>query len=111
MSNKIQKLMALITVLSIAVPLSVFALPSTPTTIAILHTNDFHGQMEAAGSNPGIARVAAAVNAVRAAVGSNKVLLVDAGDSMQGSLLSNLQKGEPTIAAFNAMGYNAGDRR
>jgi 2',3'-cyclic-nucleotide 2'-phosphodiesterase (5'-nucleotidase family) len=98
--------MALITVLSIAVPLSVFALPSTPTTITVLHTNDFHGQLEALASNPGIARVAAVVNSVRAAVGANKVLLVDSGDSMQGSLLSNLQKGVPAVAAFNAMGYN-----
>jgi 2',3'-cyclic-nucleotide 2'-phosphodiesterase (5'-nucleotidase family) len=106
MSNKIQKLMALITVLSMAGPLSVFALPSSPTTITILHTNDFHGQVEASGSNPGIARVAAAVNSVRAAVGSNKVLLVDAGDSMQGSLLSNVQKGVPVVHAFNTMGYN-----
>ncbi len=107
MSNKIHKLMALITVLSMALPLSVFALPSSPTTITILHTNDFHGQLEASGSNPGIARVAAAVNTVRAAVGSGNVLLVDAGDSMQGSLLSNIQKGVPTIATFNAMGYTA----
>ena len=98
--------MVLITVLSTALPLSAFALPSSPTTITILHTNDFHGQLEASGSNPGIARVAAAVNTVRAAVGSNKVLLVDAGDSMQGSLISNLQKGVPAVAAFNAMGYN-----
>ena len=39
------------------------------------------------------------------------VLLVDAGDEMQGSLLSNLGmaptgKGIPTIATYNAMGYN-----
>jgi 2',3'-cyclic-nucleotide 2'-phosphodiesterase (5'-nucleotidase family) len=33
-------------------------------------------------------------------------LLVDGGDEMQGSLLSNLQKGVPTIAAFNATGYD-----
>ena len=38
--------------------------------------------------------------------------LVDAGDEMQGSLLSNLGdgtstgKGIPTIATYNAMGYN-----
>jgi 2',3'-cyclic-nucleotide 2'-phosphodiesterase (5'-nucleotidase family) len=106
MSKKIQQLIVLISVLSTVMPLSAFALPSVPTTITILHTNDFHGQLEASGSNPGIARVAAAVNNLRAAVGSNKVLLVDAGDSMQGSLLSNVQKGVPAVHAFNAMGYN-----
>ncbi len=83
------------------------AAPASPVTFTILHTNDFHGQLEASGSNPGMARVATAVNDVRTAVGADNVLLVDAGDEMQGSLLSNLQKGAPTIAAFNAMGYAA----
>ena len=52
------------------------------------------------------------VNGVRTAVGADNVLLVDAGDEMQGSLLSNLGdgtatgKGIPTIATYNAMGYN-----
>jgi 2',3'-cyclic-nucleotide 2'-phosphodiesterase/3'-nucleotidase len=77
-----------------------------------LHTNDFHGQLESSGSNPGIARVATIVNDVRTALGDSNVLLVDAGDEMQGSLLSNLGdgtatgKGLPTIAAFNAMSYD-----
>jgi len=77
-----------------------------PISFTILHTNDFHGQLEASGSNPGMARVATVVNGVRSSVGAANTLLVDAGDEMQGSLLSNLQKGLPTIATFNAMGYN-----
>lgn len=79
---------------------------ASPVGFTILHTNDFHGQLEASGSNPGMARVAAVVNGVRTEVGAGNVLLVDAGDEMQGSLLSNLQKGVPTIATFNAMGYD-----
>ncbi|MBI5963341.1 MAG: 5'-nucleotidase C-terminal domain-containing protein [Chloroflexi bacterium] len=88
------------------------AVPSTPVTFTILHTNDFHGQLEPSGSNPGMARVSNFVNGVRTAVGAGNVLLVDDGDEMQGSLLSNLGdgtatgKGIPTIATFNAMGYN-----
>ena len=95
------------------------AVPLTPTraagplTFTILHTNDFHGQLEevladspGTSSNPGMARVATIVNNVRAAVGADKVLLVDGGDEMQGSLLSNLQKGLPTIDVFKKMGYN-----
>ncbi|MEW6059163.1 MAG: 5'-nucleotidase C-terminal domain-containing protein [Actinomycetota bacterium] len=78
-----------------------------PITFTILHTNDFHGQLQPSGSNPGMARVAAVVNGVRSSVGGENVLLVDGGDEMQGSLLSNLQKGAPTIGTFNAMGYNA----
>ncbi|MBI5933252.1 MAG: 5'-nucleotidase C-terminal domain-containing protein [Chloroflexi bacterium] len=87
------------------------AAPTVPVTFTILHTNDFHGNLEwksgGSSSNPGSARVAAVVNGVRTAVGSDKVLLLDAGDEMQGSLLSNLQKGKPTIAVYNAMGYAA----
>jgi 2',3'-cyclic-nucleotide 2'-phosphodiesterase (5'-nucleotidase family) len=92
--------------------------PAVPVTFTILHTNDFHGQLEASStdatkaSNPGAARVSNVVNLIRTAKGAANVLLVDAGDEMQGSLLSNLGdgtatgKGLPTIAAFNAMGYN-----
>ena len=44
---------------------------------------------------------------MRTAVGAGNVLLVDAGDEMQGSLLSNIWQGEPVIAAYNLMGYDA----
>ncbi len=94
------------------------AAPAAPVSFTILHTNDFHGQLQAADpdpnkiSTPGMARTARVINAIRAAKGADNVLLVDAGDEMQGSLLSNLGdgtaggKGIPTIATFNAMGYN-----
>jgi 2',3'-cyclic-nucleotide 2'-phosphodiesterase (5'-nucleotidase family) len=93
--------------------------PSAPVTFTILHTNDFHGQLEPANadpnkiSTPGMARTAKVINDIRAAntaVGRS-TLLVDAGDEMQGSLLSNLGdgtatgKGIPTIATYNAMNY------
>jgi 2',3'-cyclic-nucleotide 2'-phosphodiesterase (5'-nucleotidase family) len=94
------------------------AAPASPVSFTILHTNDFHGQLEASSStptsasNPGSARIAAVVNEVRTAKGDANVLLVDAGDQMQGSLLSNLGdgtptgKGAPTVGTFNAMGYD-----
>ena len=72
------------------------AAPAVPVSFTILHTNDFHGQLEPSGSNPGSARVATYVNGVRTALGASNVLLVDAGDEMQGSLLSNLGDGTPT---------------
>ena len=83
-----------------------FPAPAVPVTFSILHTNDFHGQMEPVASNPGSARVAQVVNDIRTSAGASNVLLVDAGDQMQGSLLSNLQNGEPVIATYNSMGYN-----
>ncbi len=73
----------------------------------ILHTNDFHGNLEPAGSNPGAARVAQKITDVRTAVGEDNVLLFDAGDIMQGTLLSNLQKGLPTIDYYRTIGYDA----
>lgn len=115
MTNKLYKVIALLMVMVIAVPLTVSAkpgynspqqLPPIPVTFTILHTNDFHGQLEPSGSNPGMARVATYVNSVRTALGDSNVLLVDAGDEMQGSLLSNIQQGLPTIATFNAMSYD-----
>jgi 2',3'-cyclic-nucleotide 2'-phosphodiesterase (5'-nucleotidase family) len=115
MSIKIRILFVLTLIFSLAVPASVAAtpanLPPAPTTITILHTNDFHGNLEqnsgGSSSNPGMARVAKVINDVRSLVGPANVLLLDAGDEMQGSLLSNIYKGEPTIAVFNAMGYAA----
>ena len=113
MMKRAIKLLGLIMILSLAIsitasikPVDSVAQAAGTVSFTILHTNDFHGQLQASGSNPGLARVAAVVNGVRSSVGIANVLLVDAGDEMQGSLLSNLQKGLPTIAAFNAMGYN-----
>jgi 2',3'-cyclic-nucleotide 2'-phosphodiesterase (5'-nucleotidase family) len=94
------------------------AAPASPVTFTILHTNDFHGQLEAANadpnkiSTPGMARTAKVINDIRTVKGAENVLLVDAGDEMQGSLLSNLGngtatgKGAPTIAIYNAMHYD-----
>ena len=109
MSRKLYILFAVFLVLCMAIPAASpigTARAAGPISFTILHTNDFHGQLEASGSNPGMAREATIVNDVRTAVGATNVLLVDGGDEMQGSLLSNLQKGSPVIATFNAMGYN-----
>jgi 2',3'-cyclic-nucleotide 2'-phosphodiesterase/3'-nucleotidase len=107
-------IVALFSLFATAVQAAPPAAPAVPVTFTILHTNDFHGQLDSSlsASNPGSARVATIINGVRASVGAANVLLADVGDEMQGSLLSNLGdgtatgKGIPTIAAYNAMGYN-----
>ena len=83
----------------------VVATPATaaPVTFTVMHTNDFHGNLEPAGSNPGAARVADVVEDVRTAVGDANTLLLDAGDFMQGTLLSNLQQGLPTVDYYRDM--------
>jgi uncharacterized repeat protein (TIGR01451 family) len=80
--------------------------PSDVVTVTVLHTNDFHGNLQPAGSNPGSARVADVINDVRASVGVTNVALFDAGDIMQSTLLSNLFHGESTIDVYNLMGYD-----
>ncbi len=106
-SSSSYKLLIWGVVLAIGIPTTALGSPpAVATTFTLLHTNDVHGQLQPSGSNPGMARVANQVDGIRTAVGTQNVLLVDTGDAMQGSLLSNLLKGEPTIAVFNAMGYN-----
>ncbi len=87
-------------------PAGLLAPRAAPLSFTILHTNDFHGQLEPSGSNPGAARLAAEASAIRASARGD-VLLVDAGDEMQGSLLSNLHRGATTIDALDAMAYDA----
>ncbi len=47
-------LILLFSLFSQAVAAAPYTAPSVPVTFTILHTNDFHGQLEASGSNPGI---------------------------------------------------------
>ena len=59
MATKFFKILALVVILSMAIPIQVFAqpmaAPAAPVTFTILHTNDFHGQLEVhPGSNPGM---------------------------------------------------------
>jgi 5'-nucleotidase / UDP-sugar diphosphatase len=93
-------------------PVSVRSLgPDAVATITILHTNDVHGNMEpveaappTGSPYPGLARLAKTIkdNSV-----AGSTLIFDGGDIMQGSLLSNINKGEPTIDVFNFIGYDA----
>lgn len=106
---KVRVFVALAGLFGLAVPVTGVqpAAAAAPITFTVLHTNDFHGNLEPSGSNPGAARVAAKINGVRAAVGADNVLVFDAGDMMQGSLLSNVQKGVPVIDDYRTIGYDA----
>src|SRR3974377_276211 len=104
------KLLHFVVILALALSLVPFCVPAqagSSISFPILHTNDVHGQLEKSGSNPGLPSVAYQVTQQQVAVGgAQNTILVDAGDEMQGSLLSNLYHGESTIAAFNAMKYD-----
>ena len=77
-------------------------------TVKLIAFNDFHGNIEAAGSNPGVARLATVINGLRAANPLHAV--VSAGDMIGASpLVSALFHDEPTIEAMNrlAIDFNA----
>jgi 2',3'-cyclic-nucleotide 2'-phosphodiesterase / 3'-nucleotidase / 5'-nucleotidase len=85
--------------------------------LTVLHTTDLHGALtdwDYLGDRPaprGLARVATMVRRVRAEGGP--VLLLDAGDAMQGSPLETVwrrgfsQGTEPMMTAMTRMGYDA----
>jgi 5'-nucleotidase len=80
------------------------------TLITILHTNDQHSQIDPLPTNDryagkgGVARRATLVKQIRKE--NANTLLVDAGDSFQGTPYFNLYKGEVEYKAMSAVGYD-----
>jgi len=81
--------------------------------LAVLATNDFHGALLPAtpawaGGDTigGAANVAAYVRAVEARH-PGRVLHLDGGDVMQGTVISNLTAGRSTVEVFDALGVDA----
>lgn len=73
--------------------------------LVILHTNDTHSQIEPDRHDMGgIVRRKVLVDSVRGV--HDNVLLVDAGDAVQGSLYYTLFSGETERKLMNAMGYD-----
>ena len=81
--------------------------------LTLLHFNDFHGQLgpepsdAGRGARGGIARLATAVARVRAEDPPRPVVLLFAGDLLQGTLTSSLFLGIPDITLFGRMGVDA----
>jgi len=104
--------------------LSMAAPVAAETTLHILHINDLHSRIQpinrfdstcnaeddAAGECfGGVARVATAINTLRdelTAAGENVVVL-DAGDQFQGSLMYTTYKGDVEAEMMNAIGFDA----
>jgi 5'-nucleotidase len=77
--------------------------------VTLLHTNDTHSRMEPFDSGPfkgraGVARRASLIKRVRAEAAT---VVVDAGDTFQGTPWFNTFKGEVDIRAMNLLGYDA----
>jgi 5'-nucleotidase len=87
---------------------------SEPLRITIVGTNDVHGWVAAQKARfprgdivyGGAATFAAYVKVLRDQ-NPDGVIVVDAGDLFQGTLISNLTEGSVVIEAFNQIGYDA----
>ena len=98
----------LISLLFLSISFSTYA----QKEIVILHTNDTHSRIEplpetdryAAGKG-GVERRIRYIEQVRKA--HDNVLLLDAGDFLQGTPYFNLFKGQVEVEAMNMMGYDA----
>ena len=75
------------------------------TKLVILHTNDMHGYMQASDSCLGIGAIAQLKEDYEKQ--GYDVLLMDAGDYLQGSAFANLTQGESVVEVMNAAGYDA----
>ena len=90
-------------------------------TLHIIHTNDLHSRIEpisafdstcgaeanAAGECfGGVARVITQINALREELAGENVIVVDAGDQYQGSLMYTTYKGEVEAEFMNVIGYD-----
>jgi 5'-nucleotidase len=82
------------------------AAPAEPIHLTLLGTNDVHGWVNGKDGQGGVAILSTYVKKVRAE-NPGGVLLLDAGDLFQGTLVSNLSEGQVVIDAFNAIGYDA----
>jgi 5'-nucleotidase len=83
--------------------------PSPSLILSIVGTNDLHGNFLPNNGQGGLALLGAYLRnlrVVRSADGGGVVLL-DAGDTFQGGIESNLSEGAVVVDAFNALGYTA----
>lgn len=78
-------------------------------TLSIFGTNDLHGAVFPRNGRGGLALLGGYLNNLRAARAADggAVLLLDAGDTFQGSVESNLSQGALVVDAYNALGYTA----
>jgi 2',3'-cyclic-nucleotide 2'-phosphodiesterase/3'-nucleotidase len=102
--------------------------PGTPVKLTIMGTTDLHGSVfnwnyfknaeydDSAGNDIGLAKVATLVEAVRSQRGRDHTLMIDAGDTIEGTPLAYyfariapITEGNvhPMAAAMNHIGYDA----
>jgi len=112
MVNKNKKVLSII--LSFVLILGIVIVPTDvlaaePLQITIVHVNDVHGRLSMSESaNPkeiGLGRIQTKVEELKAA--NPNLLLVNAGDTMHGTVDVNLSRGQIMVDLMNKMGFDA----
>ncbi len=108
-----KKLLTLLFGLMLALGLATTSLAAEKGDVVILYTNDVHcGVDQSVDSetnevtNIGYAGVAAYKKDLEAQLGEENVLLVDAGDAIQGEAIGTLSKGDYLVEIMNYLGYD-----
>jgi 5'-nucleotidase len=93
----------------LSMSLSGFVARPETTIVSIVGTTDVHGNVFPHDGRGGLAIFGGYINNLRAARAADggAVLLVDAGDTFQGGVESNLSEGALVVDAYNALGYSA----
>ena len=93
-------------IFSLALTATGAVINAAPESLVILHTNDTHSIIDPtdADNRGGVGRRKALIDSVRSA--QPNVLVIDAGDVVQGSLYFNLYGGEVEQKLMNALGYD-----
>ena len=73
--------------------------------ITIVHVNDVHSRVEGSDSTIGYAKLAAIVKEKKA--DNPNTLLLDAGDTLHGQTIANLEQGASIVRMMNAVGFDA----
>ena len=78
-------------------------------TLSIVGTTDLHGRVFPTNGRGGVALLGGYLRNLRAAraLDGGAVLLLDAGDTFEGGIESNLSEGALVVDAYNALGYDA----
>src|SRR6516162_7463523 len=105
----------MLAVISCVAALTVLGCAAEPTKITILATNDIHGGIEPNrlkdAVEGGLAALSGTVQAIKAGLrrklgDRTGVLVLDAGDQFQGTLVSNHNEGRLVFQAMNQAGYD-----
>ncbi len=78
-------------------------------TLSIVGTTDLHGRVFPDGGRGGLALLGGYLRNLRTAreADGGAVLLLDAGDTFEGGIASNISEGALVVDAYNALGYDA----